>query len=78
MLFCVTIRPTPKVLPWNDFPVTLAQVELGGIMMVSWLRRTWVTFTGRVGQPGRAHPVTLPARPHREPKLPDLNPSGPV
>jgi hypothetical protein len=29
MLFCVTIIPTPKVFPWNDFPVTLAQVELG-------------------------------------------------
>jgi len=68
-----------KGVPLECFPVTLAETSLGGTMMVKWLRRTWITFTGRVGRPpGRADAATSPARLDREPKLPDLNPIGPV
>ena len=53
-----------KGVPWNDFRVTRAQI-IEEIIMATWVRRTWGTFTGRVGRSGRADPLRFPAWLHR-------------
>ena len=71
----MTIKPSPKVFARNDSTVTLAQFELGGHLMVLWLRRTKPTFTRAVGRHLSAHAVTLPAQSHCEPGHPDFTPT---